>query len=264
LSSSITTIIHSAWQLDFNLPLASFEESIRGSRHLIDLVRGGPNSWNNLRGPVPEEMIEDSSIALGTGYGESKYILQKSGLQATSLRIGQICGGHPKGSWPPTEWFPMLVKSSVALGTFPIIDGAATWLPADTVAKIVHDIVRSPSPPRVLNLVHPHPVEHKVIMKNVVSAIKDILGLQLQVVGLSRWLTTLEVHAENATSDSLAKIPSAKLIGFLREVARGKGPTSFCLEHIQHISGISSQLKQSEEGDAKRWVEYWKGVGLFD
>ncbi|KAH0581547.1 hypothetical protein H2248_011256 [Termitomyces sp. 'cryptogamus'] len=284
LSSSITTVIHSAWRLDFNLPLASFEESIRGSRHLVDLVRGGANafharflfississvqSWNNSRGPVPEEIIEDSSVALGTGYGESKYVVErilgKSGLQATSLRIGQICGGHPKGSWPPTEWFPMLVKSSVSLGTFPIIDGAASWLPVDTVAEIVHDIARSPSPPPVLNVVHPHPVEHKVIMKNVVSAIKDILGLQLQVVGLSRWLTTLELHTENATSDSLEKIPSAKLIGFLRQVAQGKGPTSFCLEHIQHISGISSQLKQSEGGDVKQWVKYWKGVGLFD
>ncbi|KAG6847104.1 hypothetical protein H0H93_010078, partial [Arthromyces matolae] len=142
ISSSVNVVIHNAWQIDFNLSLSSYEPNIASSRHLVDLVRAGPNafhvrflfissigsaqSWENERGPVPEDIIEVSS-ALGGGYGEAKYIVERmlvnSGLHATSLRLGQISGGRPKGSWPTTEWFPILVKSSVALGSLPEIDG---------------------------------------------------------------------------------------------------------------------------------------------
>ncbi|KAF8547917.1 hypothetical protein OG21DRAFT_828961 [Imleria badia] len=36
----------------------------------------------------------------------------QSGLHATSLRIGQTAGGHG-GSWATTDWFPIVVKSSI-------------------------------------------------------------------------------------------------------------------------------------------------------
>ncbi|KAG6872432.1 hypothetical protein C0995_009766 [Termitomyces sp. Mi166 len=287
ISSSVTAVIHSAWKLDFNLPLASFEGNIQSSRNFIDLVRGGPNalharflfississvqSWDDSRGPVPESIIEDSSVALGYGYGESKYVVErilgKSGLQATAVRVGQVCGGQPKGSWSTTEWVPMLVKSSVALGAFPNIDGTASWLPADSVADVVLDITRSPlTLPRVLNLVHPQPVEHKVITNGIVSAIKDILGLDLRVVSFDQWLTTLEACSDNVTLNSLETIPSFKLIGFMRQVATGKGPNSFSMDNIQRISPTLSpnQLKQLEASDAKQWVEYWKGGGYIN
>ena len=36
----------------------------------------------------------------------------------TSFRIGQIVSGLG-GSWATTDWFPILVKSSIALGALP-------------------------------------------------------------------------------------------------------------------------------------------------
>lgn len=142
------------------MPLASYEPNIKSSRHFIDLIQASPNasyvrflfvssvasaqSWDNSRGLVPENIIEASS-ALGGGYGEGKYVVERvcdstfdscdmapihtiqilanSGLQATAIRLGQVCGGHKKGSWPTTDWFPILVKSSITLGVFPGLDG---------------------------------------------------------------------------------------------------------------------------------------------
>lgn len=38
LQACVTCILHNAWPVDFNLPLSSFEPSIRGVRHLINLA----------------------------------------------------------------------------------------------------------------------------------------------------------------------------------------------------------------------------------
>ena len=158
-------IIHVAWKVDFNQSLGSFEPNIRGTRNLIDFALSGPNpastrflftssvtsaqSWNQDKGPFPEEVVTDASVAIGGGYGEGKYvseqvrlsrtygssnvaeccpglkILAKSGLQVTSIRIGQISGGMPNGAWATSEWLPILVKSSVALGVLPSASGVS-------------------------------------------------------------------------------------------------------------------------------------------
>ncbi|KNZ78390.1 L-aminoadipate-semialdehyde dehydrogenase [Termitomyces sp. J132] len=290
ISSSITHVIHCAWKLDFNVPLASYEDNIKSSRHFIDLVRGGPNasnvqflflsstssvqSWDVSRGPVPEGIIEDSSVALGGGYGASKHVFERilvnSGLRATALRVGQICGAAPKGCWSTNEWFPMLVKSSVTIGVFPKMDGHALWLPADAVAGIVLDIARSTRPlstfPHAFNLVHPQPIEQKTIIANVVNAIRDVLHSEMQVIPLNQWLMVLEGHSENATSDSLEKIPSIKLIEFTCHAVMGKGPSLFSMENLHHVSGTfsQSQLQQVGARDAEQWIQYWREIGWIN
>jgi nucleoside-diphosphate-sugar epimerase len=86
-------IIHNAWKLDFNLSLFSFEPHIRGTRNLIDLALSGPDpsntrfvftssvasvqGWDRSKGPVPEEVLKDARVAIGTGYGESKYVAER-------------------------------------------------------------------------------------------------------------------------------------------------------------------------------------------
>ena len=46
-------------------------------------------------------------------------ILDLSGLQATSFRIGQISGGLPNGAWAVSDWVPILVKSSIHMNAIP-------------------------------------------------------------------------------------------------------------------------------------------------
>jgi nucleoside-diphosphate-sugar epimerase len=98
----VTLIIHNAWRLDFNLAISSFEDSIRASRNLIDLCLDSPQnqnlrflftssvgsaqSWDNLKGPFPEEVQLDPSAAVGAGYGEGKYTTERVSHDAVIRR----------------------------------------------------------------------------------------------------------------------------------------------------------------------------------
>lgn len=85
--SSITLIIHNAWTLDFNLPLASFKQHVSGTRNLIHFARSCD---------APPRFIFTSSVTSGfldigdtastdaslvasaaTGYGQSKYVAEQ-------------------------------------------------------------------------------------------------------------------------------------------------------------------------------------------
>ncbi|KAJ7052224.1 putative aminoadipate reductase [Mycena amicta] len=119
LKKTVTVIIHTAWVLDFNKSLSTFEPHVRGTRNLIDLARpsrarflftssiASAQGWDQSKGPVPEELQLDAGVAVGNGYGESKHvserILAASSLPATSFRIGQISGAQSNGAWSTTD-----------------------------------------------------------------------------------------------------------------------------------------------------------------
>lgn len=42
-----------------------------------------------------------------------------------ALRMGQACGSKSTGAWGTTEWLPIMVKSSVALGCLPRLRGVS-------------------------------------------------------------------------------------------------------------------------------------------
>ncbi|KAG5649393.1 hypothetical protein H0H81_004129, partial [Sphagnurus paluster] len=283
LCRSVNVVIHNAWKLDFNLSLASFESNIQGTRHLLDLIRSGSNasstrfifissiastqSWDTSHGPVPEEILLDASTAIGGGYGEAKYvadrILAKSGLHTTSLRVGQISGGQPKGAWATSDWVPILVKSSVTLGILPQAKGVVSWLPVDGVAGSVLDITLGDKvPPPILNLVHPRPVEWNDVMAGIRTAIKEVLERDLEVVPFGDWVSALEAHAKTATTETMDSIPALKLLDFFRGLSRGNdvlinsgaqsdevgGLPSFAIDKTLEISSGVRSLPQL--GDA--------------
>lgn len=72
----------------------------------------------------------DPAIAVGTGYGESKWVAerllefatQQAGVPTTSVRVGQLCGSEGNGAWNHGEWFPSLVKSSLYMKCMPSMD----------------------------------------------------------------------------------------------------------------------------------------------
>ena len=93
LRKYVDVIIHSAWRLDFNLSLSSFDSNVRGTRNLIDFAHDTVNvsrlkfiftssvatadSWGSSQGPYPEKPILDGHTAVGSGYGESKYVCER-------------------------------------------------------------------------------------------------------------------------------------------------------------------------------------------
>ncbi|KAF7979760.1 hypothetical protein HWV62_41154 [Athelia sp. TMB] len=268
IRNSVTTIIHNAWRLDFNLALASFESNVRGTRHLIDLARQA------RRAPRAETRRKaDAGVALGGGYGEGKYvcerILAKSGLQATSFRIGQICGGLPNGAWATTDWVPALVKSSVALGVLPSVQGEIAWLPMHAVSRTILDAALTPATPSLaLNVVHPKPVPWAVIMRPLGEALcrAGVTPAPLPLVPFAEWLARLEKRAAHADENEMRAIPAIQLLAFFRGFAAADaagGFPVFATEKAQAASPALGALPQIGAGEAERWVGYWKSVGFF-
>ncbi|KAJ6487136.1 putative aminoadipate reductase [Mycena vitilis] len=272
LRDKVNVIIHNAWTLDFNKTLSSFEPHVKGTRNLIDLalrsntsVRflftssiGSAQGWDRKLGPFPEELQLDANVAVGNGYGESKYvserILAASGLDATSFRIGQICGSTSNGSWSTSDWVPAIVKSSIALGNFPSDpSGVAAWLSPESVSQAIVDAALSTGkPPFAINLVHPRPVSWDRVM----SAIARDASLPL--VPFPEWVEQLQIRSVAATTEDLENIPALKFLDFFKAIAAGAGNTEFATLKARAMSGSMKSLKPFTEEDARQWMKYWR------
>ncbi|KAG8221462.1 acetyl-CoA synthetase-like protein [Butyriboletus roseoflavus] len=303
---AITMIIHNAWRLDFNLSLGSFEPSVKATRNLVDLALdsrygrslrfvftssvGSAQSWDRERGPFPEDVQFDPSVAVGSGYGESKYVCEriivKSGLRVTSLRIGQIAGG-PNGSWATTDWVPIIVKSSIALGAFPNSYGVVSWMRASDVAGSVLDVAFAEDVPEALNIVNPQRPPWAEIMSCIRDAVlkqksASLTSQHLTMVPFIDWVVLLEKRADRATAEDLANIPAIKILEFFRAMARYEdlaqtetqlkeplrmreagGMGDFSTTKVQRVSDTVAHMKPVGNVDAQAWVNYWSSAGLF-
>ncbi|KAG1854078.1 male sterility protein-domain-containing protein, partial [Suillus tomentosus] len=218
ICTSVTVIIHNAWRLDFNLALSSFDTHVRGMRNLIDLALSSPRhpkprfmfassissaqSWDKAKGPFPEEVEYDAGVAVGLGYGASKYVSERvlvnSKLPASSFRIGKVSGGPPRGAWSTTNWLPIIVKSSISLGALPEAKGFVSWIPPHAVSNVILDVAfAEEEPPIAMNLVHPRPTAWKTLMQPIADALveRKVTTYLLPLVPFSEWLEKLESSA---------------------------------------------------------------------
>ncbi|KAJ3821631.1 putative aminoadipate reductase [Lentinula raphanica] len=287
LRRNLTMVIHNAWRLDFNLSLPSFESHIKGARSLIDLARlshrssnikflftssiASTQSWDAGKGPYPEEVVMDSSYAVGGGYGESKYvterILARSGLQATSFRIGQICGGEPHGAWATSDWLPILVKSGLTLNKLPDAHGVVSWIPMDAVTSAILDTAfLEGSAPFAVNVIHPRPTTWSTVMKNIRQALirkKTLSSDALSLIPFKEWLIELEQNVNNTSDD----LPALKLLEFFKlqgsaddctsPEGESLGLTPLKIENVERISQRIRSLGGLEASTIEKWVDYW-------
>ncbi|KAJ7625844.1 acetyl-CoA synthetase-like protein, partial [Roridomyces roridus] len=279
LRETLTILIHNAWMLDFNKPLSSFESHVKGTRNLIDLARSSAASvrflftssiasaqgWAPARGLFPEELQLDAGVAVGDGYGESKYIAERilatSGLEATSFRIGQICGSIKSGAWSTTDWVPAIVKSSLAIGTVPSDPSSVVaWLPPEAVANVIVDTALSKERPVpfALNVVHPRPVPWDFVM----SCVADFTKLPL--TPFAEWMQKLRDRESGATVEDLEDIPALKLLGFLNTPMTGEGDVGFDTTKAQELSRSIRVLAPLEGDDVRRWMKYWQGKKFIE
>ncbi|KAJ8587737.1 NAD(P)-binding protein [Rhizopogon salebrosus TDB-379] len=266
ICASVTTIIHNSRLVDLNLALSSFESQVRGMRNLIDLAQSSPRhprprfmftssissiaQWDTAKGPIPEEVQYDAGVAVGFGYGESKYvserILDNSKLPASSFRIGQVTGGHPRGAWSTTEWFPMIIKSSVSMGALPDAQapGLTDWLPPYAISSAILDVAFAEErPPIAVNL---------------------ITGGLLPLVPFSEWLEKLDLSAKDANEENINRIPAIKPIDYIyRMYGSGRKINAFATGVAQRISPTMRELDPLSSADAALWMDYWASVGMF-
>lgn len=146
LRRSLTVVIHSAWAVNFNLGVRSFESHhIRGTHNLLNLCL----STDTIRParlffcssisaaaatPIParvsETYVQDPTHAQAMGYARSKYVTEhiikaargSTGMTAGVLRLGQIIGDTENGVWNLTEAIPLMFRSALTLGALPALD----------------------------------------------------------------------------------------------------------------------------------------------
>ncbi|KAJ8453538.1 hypothetical protein ONZ45_g19678 [Pleurotus djamor] len=283
LLNSVTIIIHNRWMVNHNAPVCAFEPLIAGTVNLINFaqeLRTGSvhfvfsSSITAVQNfgcvaRVPDAAISESKVALGTGYGESKHIVERllasSHFKSTSVRIPQLY----LPSWPISGWLPFVIKSSLTLGRFPAMLGKAEWLPVNHTAKFLIEMALTDgrTTPQVVNLRHPHPVKFFDVLGWIQEAVSmgRGMGTALPLVPLSTWVKDVRhLQAIGVTAEDL---PALRLLRFLEEIGERE-------EHLDSVAIVGGyplldptfaysvlptlkQLKPLDKEDATGWVEHW-------
>ncbi|KAI9660744.1 MAG: putative NRPS-like protein biosynthetic cluster [Alyxoria varia] len=173
LLDTATTVVHNAWDVNFNLPLSSFEKGhLRGVRNLINFTQcswfgarmlfmssvGIALGWkgNGDNDRVPEQVLDDWTAPERMGYAQSKFVAEKLLDEAAKsadpnvaiVRLGQLAGPvlQEKGMWTRQEWFPSIVDTSMMMGVVPQDLGSMSsldWIPVDICANMIVELVEN-------------------------------------------------------------------------------------------------------------------------
>jgi thioester reductase-like protein/2-polyprenyl-3-methyl-5-hydroxy-6-metoxy-1,4-benzoquinol methylase len=286
IRDSVTCVLHNAWSINLAAGLQSFNPLLDGVRHLIDLSLGSPlpspprflfvssigvvHNWP-VGETVDETIVADAKVALGTGYGESKWIAERvlenasktTTLRPVVARVGQLSGGS-NGYWTQTEWFPSLARSAKRIGCIPGVDQNISWLPIDTAASIVVQLRDSSS--ACIHVAHPKPVPWRSVVQPLSTA------LNVPIVAPADFLKRVETMLNSSNEDEVNQNPVLRLFDFFRE---GLDPAyskrdAMALpilktDNGKHDSSILAdpELPPVGERDVQAWLGYWRGIGAI-
>ncbi|KAJ5614499.1 hypothetical protein N7528_008153 [Penicillium herquei] len=244
LLACTTRIIHSAWAVNFNLGVRSFEQQhIRGTYNLINFCLrsnlpqpaqfffcSSVSAASSTPKPasIREHKIEDLSHAQKMGYGRSKLVtehithkaMRKTGMHARVLRIGQLGGDTKSAMWNETEAVALMFRSALTTGALPALDERPSWLPVDKCAEAITEITLGTSSLQdvdlVYHLVNPHTFSWK---NDLLPALKKDSTLpSFEIVTPQEWLQRLASSDQNPETN-----PSIKLIDFWKSKYGGHG-----------------------------------------
>lgn len=280
LQDEADIIIHNAWNVNFNQPLESFEDQIRGVRNFIDLSATSVHrarvmfvssvaSVANWQGPYPHERYipeatltnTDYNVAAPMGYGESKHVAERilgiaasqCGVKVDILRLGQVAGpiSPDSGPWNKNEWFPSLVQTSKSLGYIPATFTDVDWIPVDVLARIIRDIAHQDHEyVRIYNLINPR----NVAWKSMVPIIqKSILA---EIVPLKDWIERLKGIAVGNTAEVMSK-PAVKILDWFSDVESGISSGHLQIKYSIGNGIVASKVMEELGPVTEGWVRHW-------
>ncbi|XXG95999.1 hypothetical protein Hte_002276 [Hypoxylon texense] len=175
LAQNGTHIVHNAWPMSGTRPIRAFEPQFQSLRNLLDLARSmairdlGNSSGSGGRARIGFQLVSSIGVVgyageprvlerrvpmaavLPGGYTEAKWACERmldetlhrypQLFRPTVARPGQIAGSTASGYWNPVEHFAFLVKSAQTLRTWPDFDGVLQWLPVDTCARVMAELL---------------------------------------------------------------------------------------------------------------------------
>ncbi|KAH0388306.1 acetyl-CoA synthetase-like protein, partial [Aureobasidium melanogenum] len=241
LKSQLTHVIHSAWAVNFNLGVRSFEnQHIKGAYNLIQLclstrtpkpakfffcssVSSAANTPLDQR--VRESQVPRLEFAQGTGYGRSKLVtehivhnaMQNTGMYARVLRLGQIAGDSQRGNWNTTEAIALMIQTATTIKALPTHNEELSWLPVDLAASIVVELSGIAQPITETRL-QDNELVYNIQNPKVYHWTLDILpalrraGLRFDEVSPKEWVQRLRAGDQNPESN-----PPVKLTEFFAE-----------------------------------------------
>ncbi|KAK5796746.1 hypothetical protein VI817_006030 [Penicillium citrinum] len=280
----VDTIIHNAWKVDFNHSVESFEEThIRGMSRFVDFSLASRynahihfvssistvGAWTPQMGPlVPEIPMEDTSVVLPQGYGESKHISERICLEAsrnshvptTVYRVGQIAGPTtPSGQWNPHEWLPTIISTSKAMGKIPNRLGsmAVDWVPVDTLSSIMSEIIYSRHNNKEKSAVFHLTNVEKAEWSSLLPVIQKRYGVKQ--VEFSEWVSELEA-IQQPTAAQVSEKPALKLLSFYRGLVdeeKGAMAVPLDVQKARHASTTMRGLGPISASLMDNWLEQW-------
>ncbi|KAK0564833.1 hypothetical protein OC861_004072 [Tilletia horrida] len=295
----VTAIVHAAWSVHFNLSLIDFIPEIEGAVHLLEEARrlGArfvfASSVATLMAatPAPEEALtsdgqhaidEEYDLPLewaNLGYGRSKAVVEKvvqhavhkEGIEAITIRCGQILGDARTGSWNAHEWAPRMFRSAEALGSLPDDLGLADWITVnDGMQVFVDAALKSDVPARtpasktnVINLSNPN----RVPWSNVLNSFRPHLPASVKVVPTLEWLQHLDEAAHKGANSSKAeydalvkKIPALELLDTYKGMASAAAPNVLSIRNAVTLTdGKLENADVMNQTLAGRCLSFWKG-----
>ncbi|KAI0718411.1 acetyl-CoA synthetase-like protein [Cerioporus squamosus] len=277
MRESVTAILHNAWRVDFNVSLPSFEPLIAGARKLLDFaldspVDGGPRVLfvssisaiinYSAAGAVPETLDFGPEVAVGLGYGESKWVTEQlfgraaktTGLRTTAVRVGQLSGDTRVGGWNVKEWVPAIVRGGQILGCVPELDDTVSWVPVDIAASTLLEVLQSNE--RIVHLTSPRPVTWSDIFKPIAAK------LNVPLIPASHWLERLRADAARSESQSRGHESAHALIDFF-EATFSEKEVLFGTEKVVKASSSLQNMQSLGEADALKWLEFWERLGFL-
>ena len=292
LLSTVTIFIHSAWPVDFNIPLESYEAThIAGTRRVIDFVSlsahkptivfissiASVGNWSSVvldGSAVPESTttLFDGTITLPQGYSESKHVASeilatashRLGIKTAIVRAGQLAGPSIQANgaaWNRHEWLPTLVHTSKILKKLPRTLGnmeRVDWVPMDVAAGTVIDIATIPShePVEVYHLVNPHTTTWSQIYP-VVQAFYNCTGIDVEIVEYDDWANELERIPQ--TKENAMQVPGLKLLDFYQSLRpdTGRGIPALESDRAEVASKTLREGKAVDESVVKKWLSQW-------
>ncbi|KAF2230873.1 acetyl-CoA synthetase-like protein [Viridothelium virens] len=274
LTNTISIVVHCAWSVNFNLALESFEQDcVGGTKNLIDLClrakRPKPASFNFcssistvVRTPVgetvPEALPASLSYAQSMGYAQSKLVTEhlcrvateKTGITTRVLRIGQIIGDTRYGIWNPTEAIPLMLQTVDTIGALPLLDENSSWLPVDTVAQAISDVVLSSAEEPVVNIIN-HNTFH---WTNELLPLIRATGLNFEGIDQRDWVRRLR------TSNPDPEInPPIKLVEFFAQKYDQVGSTlnrDYTSDIAQSLSPALSHAKAIDANHVSKFMAH--------
>ncbi|KAI0008847.1 hypothetical protein F4779DRAFT_418501 [Xylariaceae sp. FL0662B] len=291
LREMVTTVIHMAWHLDFNLSVDSFRSQIGMVRRLIDFSThssfnaeiffassvGAVSNWHAVAGqpsavPIPEKIYEDWRIPQAMGYAQAKFVAERlldtaakeAGVAATICRFGQIAGPTTAaGIWPRKEWLPRLIASSKYLRKLPSSLGQAetvNWIPVDVLAQVFVELataqptsVSTRPGAKVYHAMNPRHTTWGQLLPAVRRSI-DPAG-EIETVSFQEWIDAL---CNSVSHDNTSLNPGVNLIDYYKGLASMRDyPLVLDTKVTANVSETLRTMDAVNETWMGNWLSQW-------